>query len=154
MSNTQALDAIVQSDLEWSGSINRSTAQGEKFALLIAMLSDNVLLRPAIEKTEPDESYNLDVQNHYRRNPLSAEQVDWEKMNHANFAFHNNVSDGRLWCVLNPQPLAMFDDDKRLDAEIIANCSHVTQQRYKAASDNTIEVDETILYDVLESIHA
>lgn len=154
MSDTHTIDAIVQTDLEWSGSINRSTAQGEKFALLVAMLSEDIISRPSIAKTGDDASYTLGVQNYYRRSPLSAQKTDWKVLDQANFAFHQSVDDGRLWCALNPQPLSMFDDPLRLDEHIIANCGHNTQQRLNHSQRAEIQVDETGLYDVLEAIHA
>lgn len=153
MSDPQIIDPIVQTDLEWSGSINRAAAQGEKFALLIAMLSDDMLGRPTIEKATPDEGYSVDLANYYRRNPLSADTQDWKVVNQANKAFHQGVSDGRLWCTMHPQPLAMYDDKNRLDEEVLANCSHTTQQRLKSPAPTSIHVDETGLYDVLESLH-
>lgn len=144
-------NTIATSDLEWSGQINRALGQGRAFALLLSMLESDVLERPKIvssdeENTVPDTNLKSD----YRRPALRAADIDWHNAlpNSQHFAHH--PSDGKLFQTMHPQPLSIFNDAKRIDDEVLANCDYYTQNRLKSLSEKQIDADATQLYDILE----
>ncbi|MBU2876098.1 VC2046/SO_2500 family protein [Aliiglaciecola lipolytica] len=146
---------VAISDLEWSGTLNRALEQGDKFALLLAMLEDDYLQRPNVNggADEPSHFPSSISKHYYPQTPLQAEQQDWSLARTTSELMAQNVSDAILWQRMHPQPLSIFNDAKRIEPEVKINCGYHTQQRFHAAhSANTIDVDETKLYDILNEI--
>ncbi len=140
----------VQNDLELNGQINLATGEAAKFVLLLAMLQDSPLDRPQYHDT-PDEALpDPLLNNHYRNPPLSAETRDWENAEIESQLLHRNSQDIFLWRALHPQPLSVYDDVKRVDDEVKANCSIFAQRRMQELSDNGIQVDATKMYDIVQ----
>ncbi|GAB2683164.1 VC2046/SO_2500 family protein [Aliiglaciecola sp. 3_MG-2023] len=146
---------VVASDLEWSGTLNRALQQGEKFALLLAMLEDNYLQRPNIhdEDHEPSHFPSSISKHHYPQTPLEAEPRDWSFARTTSELMTQNISDAILWQKMHPQPLATLNDAKRIEPEVIINCGFQTQQRFHCNEASKIDVDETKLYDILNGMN-
>ena len=145
-------------DREFNGELNRASAQGAKFALLLAMLEQDYLHRPkllASETAEDTQADTLTNLSYYPSTPLKADCQHWTQ---ANFASENIVQEtiksAQLWLVMHPQPLSLYNDPKRLDDEVVANCDIHTQQRLKDTTNKDLQVDETELYDILQGMEA
>ncbi|MEP4891785.1 MAG: VC2046/SO_2500 family protein [Aliiglaciecola sp.] len=145
---------VVVSDLEWSGTLNRALQQGDKFALLLAMLEDDYLQRPNIsdDNDEPSHFPSSITKHHYPQTPLQAEEQDWSLARTTSQLMAQNVTDAILWQQMHPQPLSTFNDAKRIEPEVIINCGLQTQQRFHSEQPHKIKVDETKLYDILNGM--
>jgi hypothetical protein len=147
-------------DREFSGEINRASAQGAKFALLLAMLDQDVLHRPKLLAGDADDkesatSKELSALSHYPFTPLKAETQHWQQAKIASDTVHQaDIKRAKLWLLMHPQPLSLYNDPKRLDDEVVANCDMHTQQRLQDAANTDINVDETGLYDILQGMEA
>lgn len=150
-------NAIAIRDAEFSGDIARSAQQGAKFALMLAMLEQNVLKRPkVVSVAEHSEDTALtSLENTYRPFPLKADNKHWQCADLARKIIHSQpTDDARLWLCMHPDPLSLFNDANRLDASVTANTSYQTQLALKQPLTSAdIDVEETQLYDVLQSIH-
>ncbi len=154
--NTPSLQTnSIDTDYEWSGEINRATVQGAKFALLLAMLEDNPLLRPVVEADDaqlPAESAL--PKNYYRPMPLFAEEADWSNGDVMGELLHKQLQDALLFRAMHPQPLSLYNDPKRIDDEVLANCSFSAQRRLADEQDKVIHTDATQMYDVVQQAQA
>ncbi len=146
-----SVDAFA--DLEWSGKVNRALGQGRSFALLMSMLESNVLHRDKVVSNDDLASESpLDIRCHYRTPPLCASQKDWVLSDLGRQTFDVNQTDGLLFQALHPQPLAIFNDAKRVAPEVFQNCNYGTQQRYKAEREYDVQEEPAKLFDVLETL--
>ncbi len=82
--NNAITEALLSSDYELNGTINRAASEGAKFTLMMAMLEQEFIHRPRIEASkqinqgaEVNEEINHDF-HHYRRSPLSANDSYWQ----------------------------------------------------------------------------
>ncbi|GAA0857356.1 VC2046/SO_2500 family protein [Aliiglaciecola litoralis] len=141
---------IAVSDLEWSGQINRAASQGRAFALLLSMLESDVLERPKLIASEEPQQDKAELVSDYPRPALSARKDDWQNAIRNSQLFARHPSDGKLFQTMHPQPLSIFNDAKRIDEEVLANCDFYTQSRLKQPADKDLKVDVTQLFDVLE----
>ena len=152
------LPAVLAQDIEFTGKLNQSAGQGAKFSLLLAMLAKDILSRPKF--TEDDTSnqtkYDENLTSSYPKAPLNADSTCWLKVNKNTELFNQNLHDAHLWRTMHPEPLSLFNDAKRLDDEVVANCNFQTQLKLSETPDTSteVEVDETGLYDVLQSLDA
>lgn len=148
-----ATDKIAFSDLEWSGQVNRATGQGRAFALLLAMLESDVLERPKVIPIE-DENPVTDnaLTSVYRRASLSAAAQDWTNAVENSQHFARNPADGLLFQTMHPQPLSLFNDPKRIDDEVLANCDYYTQTRLATPAEKQVTEDNTQMFDVVEQL--
>ena len=157
---TEHISAIGQiSDVEYSGKLNVSVGQGAKFALLLAMLEQDPLRRPKLLQEQPGEKVDsmdqlIESINHYPVTPLAARKQDWNKATQTKELIHNNMADANLWLCMHQQPLSLHDDVKRIDEQVIANCSLYTQNRLKDVKETELKVDETGLYEVLQTLNS
>ena len=55
---------------------------------------------------------------------------------------------------MHPQPLSLYNDPKRLEDEVVANCDMHAQHRLQDLNTVDIAVDETGLYDILQEMEA
>ncbi|MFT4995254.1 MAG: hypothetical protein ACI965_002303 [Paraglaciecola sp.] len=146
------------SDREFSGQINQATGQGAKFALLLAMLEQDLLHRPKLLASETAKNIHADTftkASYYPSTPLKPDGQHWANANSPgeNIA-KNSIRSAHLWLLMHPQPLSLHNDANRLDDDIVANCDIHTQQRLQALSKPDIAVDETRLYDILQGMEA
>ena len=159
--NTSQLDfsasseALLSSDYELNGTINRAASEGAKFALMIAMLEQNCVHRPHIEKAqELNQNPKLDSAiNHYRNNPLSVNDTYWQTCQHTSQLIHDGqLHSAQLWLAMHPEPLSQYNKPDAINEEIITNCSINTQNRIQQAKEKVVKIDETGLYDILQQL--
>ena len=148
-------EAILLNDYELNGTINRAASEGAKFALIVAMLEQNCIHRPHLEvskeeKNIPEAQSNL---NHYRSNPLSANDTYWQTCQQTTQLIHSGqFHSAHLWLTMHPEPLSLYNKPDAINDEVIANCSLNTQTRMLKATENIVKVDETGLYDILQQL--
>jgi hypothetical protein len=154
--NTQLnTEVLLTSDCELNGSINRASGQGAKFTLMLAMLDQNPIHRPQLEKPRDlNQTPKVETEQSYYRNcPLSAKESYWQTSQHTNQLIHSGQLDSaHLWLAMHPEPLSQHNRRLEIDEEVIANCSLNTQNRMQQGKNNTMEVDETGLYDILQGL--
>lgn len=160
---TQNKQAVNQAslDLEFSGALNRASQQGEKFALLLSMLQQDILARPRIGSTNTETRCPEDeVISYYPESHLQALAQDWLWADTTTEILHGDgIRSAQLWLAMHPQPLSLHNDAFHIDDDIFENSDTYTQTRYanrygKERSDlnNEIKVDETGIFDLLEEI--
>jgi hypothetical protein len=147
--------ALISSDNELNGTINRAASEGAKFTLMMAMLEQDCTHRPHIEKqqelNQPPEVEN-DL-SYYRTSPLSANDSSWQTCQQTSQLIHSGqLLSAQLWLALHPAPLSQYNQSDRVDADVIANCSINTQSRMQQAQEKEVTVDETGLYDILQDL--
>jgi hypothetical protein len=154
--STQTSAKAAQYDLEFSGLLNRASSQGTKFALLLSMLQQNYLERPAIAaQKQQSATDNIVGLHHYPKVPLSAQNWDWRQADMTSSIVHSDdIQNAQLWLAMHPQPLSLHNNATRIDDDVLANCDIYTQQRQSnvVELDQKIEVDETGIYDLLQHI--
>ncbi|MCC2615451.1 hypothetical protein LJ739_04260 [Aestuariibacter halophilus] len=145
----------LQRDLEWSCTLNRSVGDGARFSLLLSMLQQNVMERPALTPQTP-ETLSLPLpENPYRRAPLSASEDTAIHLSNAAQLAQQSAADARLYLSMHPEPLSLYNDAKRISDEVRVNCDWYTQQRLAGeAPAHTIEEDATQLHDILQQLEA
>jgi hypothetical protein len=147
-------------DREFSGEINRASAQGAKFSLLLAMLEQDVLQRPRMLANQDNEqqsahSKTISALSHYPSIPLKAEAQHWQQATFVSATIHQaDIKRANLWLAMHPQPLSLYNDPKRLEDEVVANCDMHAQHRLQDLNTVDIAVDETGLYDILQEMEA
>lgn len=148
-------EALLLSDYELNGTINRAASEGAKFALILAMLEQDCIHRPHLEKPK-ELNQNLKVEsdiNHYRSNPLSANDTYWQTCQHTSQLIHSGrLNSAQLWLAMHPEPLSQYNKPDIIDKNIIANCSINTQTRLQQSKEKVVKVDETGLYDILQQL--
>lgn len=148
-------EALLSSDYELNGTINRAASEGAKFALILAMLEQDCTHRPHLEKPKevnqmPEVDNDL---NYYRSSPLSANDTYWQTSQHTSQLINSGqTQSAQLWLAMYPEPLSQYNKADVIDEEVIANCSMNAQNRLKQAEQNMLKVDETGLYDILQEL--
>lgn len=144
-------------DIEYNGVLNHATGEGAKFALLLAMLEQNTLLRPSMAKD--DDSAQLSEQSqlaglsYYRAAPLAADEHYWSLVtNTEHFIQSGDIDNARLWLAMHPEPLSLHNDALHIPEEIIENCSLVVRERLKTTQQKQFNQDATVLYDILQGL--
>ena len=154
-SDLKADQALLSSDFELNGTINRAASEGAKFALIMAMLEQDCIHRPHLEPSQekiqnPEVETNL---NFYRSSPLSANDEYWQTCQHTSQLIHQGqLQSAQLWLDMHPEPLSQYNKADVIDEEVIANCSMNTQASLKQATEKVLKVDETGLYDILQTL--
>jgi hypothetical protein len=143
-------------DHELNGDINRASAQGANFALLLAMLEPDLLQRPHLAKdSKPDTPPSSPPTTVYPAYPLKAGADDWCTVTHTSSLIQSgHLQSANLWLTMHPEPLSQYNDPKLLYGEVMANCSLPTQTRIRGPLSSTLGQDETGLYDILQSLDA
>ncbi|MBL4630985.1 MAG: hypothetical protein JKY14_07430 [Paraglaciecola sp.] len=147
--------ALLSSDYELNGTINRATNEGAKFALLLAMLEQDCTHRPQIEKTEElsPVSEGESKLHHYRSPPLSVNNTYWQTSQHTSqLIYSGQLHSAQLWLAMHPEPLSQHNKANAIDEDVIANCSLNTQRRLQASEEKVVKLDETVLYDILQEL--
>jgi hypothetical protein len=151
-----SFEALLSSDYELNGTINRAASAGAKFALMMAMLEQDCLHRPHLEKPKelgrkPEGEKDL---NYYRASPLSANDASWQTCLHTSQLIHNGqLLSAHLWLAMHPEPLSQHNKADSIGEEVIANCSINTQNRLQQqGKQSVVQVDETGLYDILNEL--
>ncbi|WP_339721216.1 VC2046/SO_2500 family protein [uncultured Paraglaciecola sp.] len=148
-------EALLSSDYELNGTINRASGEGAKFALLLAMLEQDCTHRPHIQKNQEinaNTERKTDL-NYYRSSPLSANDSYWQTCQHTSDLIHKGqIQSAHLWLAMHPEPLSQHNKADDIDAEVIANCSLAAQTRLEQTKQKALQVDETGLYDILQQL--
>ena len=148
-------EALLSSDYELNGTINRAASEGAKFALILAMLEQDYTQRPHLEK-QKELSHTLEVESdhsYYRTSSLSASDTYWNTCQQTSQLIHTGqLQSAQLWLAMYPEPLSQHNKADAIDEEVIANCSINTQRRAKQAVEQVVNIDETGLYDILQNI--
>jgi hypothetical protein len=148
-------EALLSSDYELNGTINRATTEGAKFALIMAMLEQDCMHRPHIEaskKVNQITEVESDLK-HYRSNPLSANDIYWQTCEHTSQLIHSGqLHSAHLWLAMHPEPLSQHNKPDAINEEVIANCNINTQNRMQQAKQSLVKIDETGLYDILQKL--
>ena len=154
-SNLKADQALLSSDFELNGTINRAASEGAKFALIMAMLEQDCIHRPHLEPSK-DINQKTDLEtnlNFYRSSPLSANDEYWQTCQHTSQLIHQGqLQSAQLWLDMHPEPLSLYNKADVIDEDVIANCSMNTQTRLQQAKEKVLKVDETGLYDILQDL--
>lgn len=144
----------INQDLEWSGSIARASKQGAKFSLLLAMLEQNILLRPKVKS--PDENTiepEPELESFYRTPALAAQAEHFSSAATTNRILHQQtLADALLWQAMHPDPLALQADSEHIEEAIISNMSFHAQNQYRRPVDREVAPNETQLYDLLQQL--
>jgi beta-glucosidase/6-phospho-beta-glucosidase/beta-galactosidase len=143
-------------DIEYNGGLNHATGQGAKFALLLAMLEQNAMLRPTIAKDDDDvqDKYQSDLVglSFYRSAPLAADEQYWSQVSATEgYIQSGELANAKLWLAMHPEPLSLHNDAKHISDEIIENCALPVRERLKQ-SQKQFTQDATGLYDILQDI--
>lgn len=150
-------EALLSSDYELNGTINRAAGEGAKFALILAMLEQDCTHRPHIENqkelNQPPE-FAKDL-SYYRSSPLSVNDAYWQTSQHTSQLIHGGqIQSAQLWLAMHPEPLSQHNKADVIDEAVIANCSSNTQTRLQQAKQRALKVDETGLYDILQQLES
>jgi hypothetical protein len=144
-------------DRELNGELNRASADGAKFALLLAMLEQDYLHRPKLIESDSglDDSNANSISGicYYPRTPLKTESKHWAQANYVSEVISKeSITNAHLWLVMHPQPLSLYNNAYHIDDNVLANCDVHTQQRYRNTADKDLQIDETGLYDILQGM--
>lgn len=155
--DSAALFSGVQLDPEYNGAINRATNQGAKFALLLAMLEQNSLLRPSVEDESQAEdtlsANELAAFSYYRTAPLQPSEQYWSEVAETQrFIAAGAIENARLWLAMHPEPLSLHNNPKYISAAVTENCSLVVRERLRVAQEAKVKQDATVLYDILDDL--
>ena len=153
--NSAQSDALLNFDFELNGTVNRAALEGQKFALIMAMLEQDYSHRPYLEKSiEPAKSKEQAQNSHYYPSqPLSANDSYWQLSEYTQNYFHSgHIQTAQLWLAMHPEPLSQHNDANILNAEVVANCGLNTQTRLQQTPENRLKTDETQLYDILQTL--
>lgn len=155
--NSDGLDPVIANDRELNGEINRASTQGAKFVLLLAMLEENNLHRPVLHDSpsvELDKSESSSL-HYYRSPPLLAESDNWQTLQQTSILVNSgHIQTAHLWLAMHPEPLSQYNNALHLDEDVLANCSLPTQTRLQQDKANNLNVDETVLFDILQEMES
>lgn len=147
--------ALLSSDFELNGTINRAASEGAKFALILAMLEQDTMHRPHLDKTKETKQAR-DVEsalNYYRTSALSASDTYWQTCQYTSQLIQSGqLQSVQLWLDMHPEPLSQYNKPDTIDEAVIANCSINTQTRLQQAKQKIVKIDETGLYDILQTL--
>lgn len=137
----------VSSTLRKSGQVD--------FALLLAMMQQDVTQRLALQESEQEQApvglLPIEQFNFYPEVPLSAKPEHYKiQSEFANSVNRNDLKTAHLLACMHPTPLSLHNDAKKIPDEVIANCEVHTQMRMMQAKTESIDVDETMLYEQIK----
>lgn len=142
-------------DIELSGGLSQASQRGEgaTFALLLAMLQQNLLERPHLARDQQLPSSSQPLVAAGPVTPLKADAEHWQNESiHAGYMQQQLTVSARLWHCMHPTPLSVHNDARRLDDEVVANCDYHTRQRLAGKVKSELDVDETGLLDLIEGL--
>lgn len=147
-------------DLEFDSRLNIAlSGQGHaKFSLLLSMLEQNYLQRLSfVESAEesPEDSRDTFLKSLELSpsTPLKAEEAHWQSQNKIGELLHQgDFANCRLWLSAHPTPLSISDDPLKIPEDVISNCDLYIQNRFIKDTPKEVEVKETGLYDILQSL--
>lgn len=142
------------------GQLNRASSDAAQFSLLLAMQESDISERLRFQSEDNNQIFVQGVPaNYYRNSPLSADEQSLKNCQIEKNLLHQNQLDASLWRAFHPQPLTVKNDKKHIDEEVITNCSYNVQRKLRSSVlaqnpvENTLPVDETGLYDILQSLN-
>ncbi|GGD53211.1 VC2046/SO_2500 family protein [Lacimicrobium alkaliphilum] len=140
-------------DRELNGSLNKAASggAGATFALVLAMLQQDLLDRPRLSESSKEVQHTPVLPDKAPEIPLKAESQHWQfEAQHAGYVHQKQLTSARLWHCLHPGPLSVFNDSKRLDDDVVENTSWYCREKLKGTNSQLIETDETGLLEVIE----
>ena len=148
-------EALLASDYELNGTVNRAASEGAKFALMLAMLEQDCTHRPNIDKPKQGDQTSKGKidHNYYRSSPLSVNDTYWHTCQFTSQLIHQGqLHSAKLWLAMHPEPLSQHNNPDTLDEAVVANCGVNVQNRLEQAELVSLKVDETGLYDILQQL--
>ncbi len=154
-----AIRALVES--EFKGALSKTLAKQGKadFALLLAMLQQDITNKLRLTDTQPDAEVDTRQQElamlgrTYPEIPLSVEKQHWYQQTHVTQAIAmGDLANARLMQQMHPPPLSLQNDPAFISEEIVANCDVFCQERMLENKSHEKEVDPTLLYDVVQQV--
>jgi len=64
----------------------------------------------------------------------------------------NDIARMKLLAYMRPTPLSLYNDAKRVDDDVVANCDLFTQSKLKQVQQPDITVDPTMMYDAVKKV--
>jgi hypothetical protein len=146
---------------EWQlqSQLNQALAQQHRadFALWLAMLSPAVeemaeftLANTTVSKAMPDLRQQFGISSRLEFSSQLAD-IGLMRQHHETF-IEGGMTSLRLAELLQPPPLVICHDRKKLDAEVLDNLSIHAKRRLLALAVEKTETDPTLLYDILQNI--
>lgn len=128
--------ALLVQDAEFNSSINRAASQAGavQFKLILATLEQNLLNRIRLAnnaQVNADVAFENEITNFYPKIPLKADKKTWQNLDTTrNFIHAGDLTGAKLWQIMHPEALSLFNDAKKLDDQVIANSSYFTQNQH------------------------
>lgn len=139
---------------EWNGQLSSAAGRGADFSLLLALQLGSGVAATTIHSSTDEASTNdviLARLNHYRRSALDCSDVGPDELSKtASIMKQQGSADARLWQCMHPDPHAFINDNKKLSADIIANCAFATQQQRSSSKPTVLHEDPTQLDDIIQ----
>ncbi|MBE1298916.1 MAG: hypothetical protein GJ680_03260 [Alteromonadaceae bacterium] len=154
---TTAVNNLSIRKAEFNSDVSSTLRKGGQvdFALLLAMMQQDVTQRLALKEAEEEQApvglIPIEQFNFYPEVPLSAKPEHYKiQSEFANAVNKNDLKTAHLLACMHPTPLSLNNDAKKIPDEVIANCEVHTQLRMMKAISETVDVDETMLYEQIK----
>ena len=152
--NNKPIDPSI--NWESNGVLARAAHQGAVFSLYLAMhatsVAEPIRINTSASKEEDVTTRALQSLNHYRRPGIAAQEADWTAMSTLGNLMATDMENALLFQAMYPQPLAQTNDALRLDDDVINNTTLAAQKRLQAKYRSTMDEDNTMIYDVINSV--
>jgi hypothetical protein len=169
---------ILEQSLKVSRSAHASTPNNSLFHLYLALFERDTVLNARFVNNEDTESRSAqgnentfaDIEaHHYRRPNLVFNSYDYRlQVDYAKTVVNEDNANLQLLNAMHPQGLAERNNPLVVDENVIENASYRTQQTIKqifedldtnetsteSLQSNEIQVDETLLYDLIPQASA
>lgn len=147
MSLIYTQNTIALQDAEFNSSVNRAALQAGsvQFKLVLATLEQNLLNR--IRLADSDEKNSVEtadfgVTNFYPEIPLKPDNQTWRRLDITRgYISAGDLSNAKLWQIMHPEALSLFNDANRLDDQVVANSSFFTQNQHMLALQQKVNAE-------------
>jgi hypothetical protein len=157
-------------DAEINGAVNSAAniVGNSQFKLILATLEQDLLKRFRLAENIDDKNSGQHTEaltSLYPEQRLSVTEETWVNTTKTKkYIEAEALESARLWQIMHPDPLSLYDDPKRLDEVVVANSSYHTQSNLNADSasieqqsqsneqDLLLEQDPTMLYEILTEL--
>ncbi|MCW8108501.1 VC2046/SO_2500 family protein [Alteromonas ponticola] len=146
-----SVKSVQPANIEWQGKLAEAVHSKSLFSLYLAMHSQPGA-SPLSFHSNAKQAREFDVTslNHYRRAPRASSEKAVKCLSHTNRLLQQGDTPGvLLWQSMHPDPLSVVDNPKKLPPDVKSNCSYLTQHLLQHEHSNQIEVDETLLGDIV-----
>lgn len=155
-----ALDVVTSlTDNEFTGKVGNALhhSNAEQFGLLMAMMHQDILERPAFSEVESAVN-TCDIPMALKYYPKALLKTDEEEFKSATrlseWLHSDNMTAIRLRHSMFPPSLSLHNDSQRIPDNVIDNMGYHAQQKIRESTPEpqNIPVDETALYEVLSGM--